>query len=109
MTAARPAAVALVAVLSVAGVTCGGEDDAGSLRAFCDQARALDELERPPRDDELDELVEVAPEEVEDESEILVASAREFREGNENAANSPEIQEAGDRFDRFVEENCGDA
>lgn len=104
MTAARPAAVALVAVLSVAGVTCGGgEDDAGSLQAFCDRAFALDELDRPPRDDDLNHLVEVAPEEIKDESEILVTSAREFREGNANAANSPEIQEAGDRFDRFVE------
>jgi hypothetical protein len=106
---ARPAAAALATVLSIAGVTCGGDNEAGSLQAFCEQALALDDLKRHPRDPELDRLVDESPEEIRDESEILVASAREFREGNENAANSPEIQGAGDRFDRFVEENCRDA
>jgi hypothetical protein len=51
-------------------------------------------------------LVEEAPEEIRDDSLVLAESAKEFRAGNEEAADSPETQEAGDRFDQYVEENC---
>lgn len=50
--------------------------------------------------------MEAALEDIRDDAEILAASARQFRAGDENAAESDEIQDAGARFDRFVEENC---
>ncbi|MGH2746494.1 MAG: hypothetical protein ACRDKB_01035 [Actinomycetota bacterium] len=99
----------IAAIVALAAVGCGGGDGtsgSGDLGAFCDQAIALDRLERHPTDDELDRLVEAAAEDIRDDSEILAASAREFRAGNANAAASEEIQEAGKRFDRFVEDNC---
>lgn len=101
--------LAVGVLVLLTGPGCGdSEVDGGSgdLQAFCDKAAALDRLNRPPTDEELDRLVEVAPDEIEDEAVILVEAAREFREGNENAADSPEIQQAGNRLDEFVENNC---
>jgi hypothetical protein len=76
------------------------------VQAFCDQARALDELDGPPSDEDLERLLDVAPEEIADDAETLVASAKEFAAGNENAAGSDEIQAAGRRLDRYIEDNC---
>lgn len=105
----RVSTLVLALMLTIGGGACGdgnGDGDSGDLQAFCDQAAALDRLNRPPTDEELDRLVEVAPDEIEDEAVILVEAAREFREGNENAADSPEIQQAGNRLDEFVENSC---
>jgi hypothetical protein len=96
---------------SLAAWACGGNgadggDSPPEIETFCDQSVALDELRRAPTDAELDNLLDNAPEGILAEVEILVSSAREFREGNEEAADSPEIQRAGRRFDAFVEKNC---
>jgi len=103
-------AVAVVGV-PIAAVACGENvaDDnssASAIESFCVQSAELDEIQRAPTDAELDNLVDNAPEEIVHEIEILVESAREFRAGNEEAADSPEIQRAGRRFDAFVEESC---
>ena len=79
---------------------------------FCEAARELDESalseEGHPNDSQLDRFLDAAPPDIKDEAEILVASAREFRAGNDEAASSNEIQAAGDRFDAYMKDNCKD-
>jgi len=103
-------AVAVVGV-PIAAVACDENvtDDgnsASAIESFCAQSSELDEIQRAPTDAELDNLADNAPEEIVQEVELLVESAREFRAGNEEAADSPEIQRAGRRFDAFVKESC---
>lgn len=115
MTASHNTAVALVSVIViVTSAACGSDNGGGpvgegDLSAFCDQNEKLDALTRPPSDPELDQLLDSAPAEIFDEVEILVASAKEFRAGNEEAADSDEVQTAGNKLDGFVEESCEDA
>ena len=91
------------------GSSSAASEDVG---AFCDAARELDKsalkADGHPNDSQLDRFVDTAPSEIKDDTEILAASAREFRSGNEEAASSDEIQAAADRFDTYVEENCED-
>lgn len=100
---------------SPTAVPTDGSSSAASedVAAFCDAARELDKsalkADGHPDDSQLDRFVGTAPTEIKDDAEILAASAREFRSGNEEAASSDEIQAAADRFDTYVEENCDDA
>jgi hypothetical protein len=100
---------ASVAVWACGGVGGAGADSDADLKSFCDQSAALDALDRPPNDAELDGLLQSAPEAIKEEAETLAESAREFRAGNDSAADSPEIQEAGRRFDAFIVDNCRDS
>jgi hypothetical protein len=70
-----------------------------------DQAALSDEGH--PADSQLDRLVGAAPPDIKDEAEILAASAREFRSGNDEAASSEEIQAAADRLDDYIKNNQG--
>lgn len=93
---------------------CGSLDDddpdggkeSGDLEEFCNRARNLDRLQRAPNDDELDGFLQAAPDPIREEAELLVASAREFRAGNDEAASSSEVQEAGDRLDEYLRKRC---
>lgn len=86
------------------------QETAGDLTTFCEAARELDEAalseEGHPDDSQLDRFLDAAPSDIKEEAEILVASAREFRAGNDEAASSEEIQAAGDRFDAYMKDNC---
>ena len=107
----RSRASAAVSIVLLIAASCGDAGTAagsGDVDVFCDQARSLDSLQRPPNDEELDRLTDSAPDEIKKESEILAASARDFRAGNEEAAGTEEIQDAADRFDEFVASNCRD-
>lgn len=83
--------------------------DAG---AFCDAAEDLEKSTLSasgyPTDSQLDRLLDSAPVEIKEVAEILVVSARQFRAGNQEAADSERVQDAGDRFDAYVEESCKD-
>lgn len=107
--------VGLVVVMSVAceapePTQPASQDSGGSgdLSEFCEAANELDEvaLDGYPDDALLDRFVEAAPPDIREDAEILVASAREFRSGNEEAGSSEKIQAAGDRFDAYVKSNC---
>src|SRR5688500_17001181 len=106
--------VGLVVAVMITCVACGSEEPAtttsppsseGDLVAFCDSAKELDEAALSeaghPSDAQLDRFLDNAPSDIKDDAEILVASARDFRSGNEEAASSDEIQEAADRFDDY--------
>jgi hypothetical protein len=73
---------------------------------FCDHSRYLDELRRPPTDEELDRLVETTPDAIRDEAAILVESARAHREGDDSISETGEVQAAADRFDEYVTAEC---
>ena len=111
----------IVAALMVSGAACGApeeptipaqEETAGDLAAFCDAAIELDKTalgDEGPTDSQLDRFVDAAPADIKSDAEILAASAREYRSGNDDAALSDEVQEAADRFDAYIEDNCPDA
>ncbi|MGH2684034.1 MAG: hypothetical protein ACRDJP_01015 [Actinomycetota bacterium] len=91
---------------------CGGDDDGGgSIQAYCDFSRSLDEQEDFPTDDQLDELSDTAPDEISDDVEFLVDR---FREANDNPAEveevfqDEEVNEAIENVEAFEEENCAD-
>ena len=112
----------IIAVLLFTGVGCGTSEEptsraepektSGNLATFCEAARELDESafseKGHPDDSQLDRFVDAAPPDIKDEAEILVASAREYRAGNDEAASSEEIQAAGDRVDAYLKDNCTD-
>ena len=82
--------------------------DGGDLQSFCDQNELLDGLSRPPEDDDLDRLLEPAPADVRGDVEVLVQSAKDFRQDPDMSA-SDSAQAAGENLDAYVEENCEEA
>lgn len=88
-----------VAVLFVFGA-CGGDGD-GDLARYCELNREFEEAGEAPSSDQMDEFVEVAPEEIRDAAEII-AEALE----NDPGEPTDEISDAGQRIDEFFEENC---
>ena len=124
----RTRAILAALVLAVGGMAaCGGDDDDGpSQEAFCDINADIDEAfedafadldeNSTPEDiaaaaeevaGEVQELVadaqEVAPEEIQDDVEVLSNAVDEAADGDVTAFESPEVEDAGNNVDDF----CG--
>ena len=105
--AALFALVALVVPLTA----CGGDDDGGggSVQAYCDLSNAGDGREDFPSDDELDEIADAAPDEIDDDIELVVDRIKEANDDPESAEevfDDPEVTEALENIEAFETENC---
>lgn len=95
--------VVIVGVLASVGVAaCGDDDDGDDIEAYCALSEELDSQEENlPTDEQLDEINELAPDEIADEVEAVVALLKEY-EGETDF----EIQELFVPIDFFEAENC---
>ena len=113
-------AAALVLVLATVGVGCGDDDDDASgddaaveLTAYCSAARGLsnafnrDEL---PKQDEVSPMFEAlvanAPDDVADDAEVAVASAKDALAGDDEAFDDPAFVEALREVDGRAFDTC---
>ena len=103
------AALFALLVLLVPLAACGGDDGGGSVQAYCDLSKELDDQEEFPDDDQLDELFDAAPDEISDDIELLVDKFREANDDPESAEqvfDDPEVTEAIGNVEAFEEESC---
>lgn len=93
-------ALPLSALLLVAACGDGGENGSASVEDYCRLSAQLNASASRPSDDQLDALVNAAPDEVRNDVKILVESLR---------ADVPAdgLGEAGANVTRFEEEHCG--
>lgn len=99
--------VALAATFGL--VACGDDDNEGDLAAYCDLVEELDAQEDFPTDEQLNELQDVAPAEIDDEVDLV---AERFKEVNDNPEDAqavfedPEVEEAFSTIEAYEDENC---
>lgn len=109
MRLARMAAPLVVtgAFAALTLVACGGgpsDDEAsGSVEAYCELSNRLNDSASGPSDEELDQLIAVAPDEIRDEVRTLVEAIQrgEFF--------SEEVGDADEAVSDYDAENCGRA
>ena len=82
-----------------ANIEASAEDE-GSVEEYCDMAAELDALDGTPSDEQLDEIVELAPEEIKDDVETLARSVKE------QDFDDPETEAAGNRVEEWEADNC---
>ena len=106
----RKATVAVAAVVLVGSgaLAACGDDDGDDVQAYCDLSAELDEQEGPPSDEQLDEISDLAPDEISEEIDFVVDR---FNEDGEAAFEDPEVGERFVVIEGFETENCdgGDA
>ena len=97
-------AVGAVTVLLTAG--CGDDSGAGGdVAAYCDKSAELDAADGFPSDADLDEIKELAPNEISDEVALLVDAFQEEGEAAfENAGE--DFIAASAAIEEFEAENC---
>lgn len=96
--------VVIVGVLASVGVAaCGDDDDGDDIEAYCAFAEELNAQESFPTDEQLDEIADLAPDEIADDVDALVALVKE--EG-EAAFENPDIEDLIASIDDFEAENC---
>jgi hypothetical protein len=93
--------VAVVALVGLAG--CGDDDDGGDLAAYCTASAELDAQESFPTDEQLDEIAELAPDEISDEVDTVVEL---LKEEGEAAYQGEEIEDLFAPIVDFDTENC---
>lgn len=93
----------VVAVVALLLAGCGNDDegDEQSIVAYCELSRTLNEADREPTEEELDQLVQLAPDEIQDEVATLVQAVES------GDFDDPEIAEADQALSSFEEEHCG--
>ena len=101
-----------MAVLAVIAAGCGDDDDAASgdgTEAYCELARTLDEKEDFPTVAQLEEIRELAPEEIADEVDLAADKiiAALDTDTPEEVFDDPELTEAFEVIEPFEEEQCG--
>ena len=127
--------VGVVSLASVFGVGCGDDDDeASSVERYSELVQELDEagseafadLEEDEsateedfaeaerrfvddHQDDFDELREVAPDEIADDIEVLLAAQEERAAGGEQEEASDEVVAAEERVGAFEASNCGES
>lgn len=74
--------------------------DEGSVEEYCEFAAELDSREEVPSDEDLDRIVDLAPEEIKDDVETL---ADAIKEGD---MESDEATAAGERLEAWEDDNC---
>jgi hypothetical protein len=95
-------ALAVGLSLAVLGA-CGDDDDAAS-DEFCDIARQLQATEEQPSDELLDDYVDAAPAEIEDEAE---RAATAIKEDGEAAFDDPAVVADIEVIEDFEADACG--
>ena len=109
----RPlAALAALSALLIPLAACGGDDDGGgdSIQAYCDFSAGLDGQEDFPSDEQLDELIELAPDEISDDVDFVAGRFKEENDTPEDAGavfDEPDIVERIERIEAFEQEQCG--
>lgn len=71
--------------------------------AYCDQAAALDEQEEAPTEEQFNELVQAAPEEIEP---MVQRVADRYGQVGFDAFGEPEVEQALQRLEEWEEQNC---
>lgn len=104
---------ATMAVFGLAGCGDDGDDTATTTTttteqpdeaaAYCEKSAAIDEGEGPPGEDQIRELIEVAPPEIRPDVELF---GERFIEEGVNAFGDPEIEQAVERVEEWEKENC---
>lgn len=101
----RATAIGLVMLLSLGA--CSGEDE-----AFCDAARAFNELDAAS-DTGLEDaqeafrnLADEAPEEIKEDARFIAEAIEDAASGDIAGVSDPEFQEAVNRVQSYGEENC---
>jgi hypothetical protein len=96
--------VVIVGVFASVGVAACGDDDEGEdIAAYCDFSAELDAQDSFPTDEQLDEIADLAPEEISDDIDDVVAL---IKEEGEAAFENPDIEELFAPIDDFEAENC---
>ena len=102
--------VCLALGLAVLG-GCGDDDDDGGggggggsdVQAYCDLAAAAGQGEAGASEDQLDQLLEAAPDEIQDDVQTVVEA---IQSGDAEAVSAPEVTEASENITQFEQENC---
>jgi len=107
---------AVLALLAFGGLAaCGDDDDGGGgggdaggdggggedVQAYCDIAAELSEIEGEIPEEQLDQVVEVAPEEIRGDVEVVVEAIR-----TQDTENADEVVAAQENLSAFEQENC---
>jgi hypothetical protein len=124
--------VTVVSMGGLGAVACGDDDEASSVERYCELVQELDEagseafadLEQDEsategdfaeaerqfvedHQDDFDELREVAPDEIADDIDVLLAAQEERAAGGDQEEVSDEVVAAEERVGAFEEANCG--
>jgi len=106
---ARLRALSLVSCLALVAVACGDDDDTASadVEEYCAFIEQLDTQDGPPTNEQLEEIQELAPDAVKDDT-AMVAEAFIAADGDIGAVFSdPDIEEAFGRMEAHDAEVCG--
>lgn len=100
---------ATIAVVLLAGTAsaCGDDDDDAAFAGYCEIARTLNEQEQFPTTEQLEEIRDVAPEEIADEVEVVVDAFVDAGNDPFAAFDDPDVEEAMGPIEAFDEERCG--
>lgn len=104
----RVGTASLTMLLVLGAAACGDDDDAEdaavSADAYCAASAALDEQDDLPSDDQMDELADLAPDEIGDEVTLVVDA---FKEDGPAAFGDADVEEAFEAIDEFEIAECG--
>lgn len=108
-TLTRAAAVAaLLLVLGLAG--CGDDDSGGDdVEAYCDYSTSLDETAEGPTEAQFEEISSLAPDEISEQVDLVVADLQEAADAGEDASEldfSDEFFTALEEIEAYEAENC---
>ena len=103
----RKVAIAVAVVVGGVGlVGCGDDSDGGSVEGYCELNDELNAQQGRPSDEQLDEIVAIAPEEIRDSARTLV----EFFKDNDGdlfeTDLTPEVEEVLEELETFEAANC---
>ena len=105
--------LALFSVVALFALGACGGDGGGDVQAFCDKQEEIDSLDISDTEsmkNAIEEVVDEAPEEIRDDVEVLADALAELDEIDtpEEAQEimTTEIQEASERIEKWVDENC---
>lgn len=99
-------ALAVLASLVLVGAACGdGDGDGSDVAAYCELVEELNEGGEPDLD-QLDDLTDLAPEEIRDDIQTVRDELEEL--GDAGGRPSAEATEAIAKIVEFDQEHCGD-
>lgn len=99
--------MSFVGALALVGVACDDDDNGGSgsggdAQRFCDLNDEITESGGDPSDEQLDELADLAPDEIRDDARAVIDNVKE-----EGVGNLPEeLNDESDSVNTWIEENC---
>ena len=99
--------------LALGLLACGDDDDTaagggeGDVQEYCEFSASLDEGDSFPTDEQLEELRDLAPEEIADAVDTVVTQAVEEGEAVFADESNTEFFDALDEIEAYEGENCG--